>query len=163
MKELLTQLLKSLPKQTLVTLVILLGFVWANDRVKKNAEMQNITINSINEVKTEMRDGFESVDKRFNVVETNILDVKTNLSEQEQVTGIVVNQLPAAVRDMVHQTKEATRQTQEIYNQMKRDQSPQDRKISEDESYIMPIEPLESELQVYTEPIKKKLNQQTRN
>jgi len=150
MKELLTQLLKSLPKQTLITLVILLGFLWANDRVKKNAEKQDITINSINEVKSEMRDGFKGVDNRFNVVETSISNLNTGLSEQKSVTKVIIDQSSEAV-------KQAARQTQEIYDQMKRDQSPQDRRISDSESYIEPIEPIEKELQVYVEPIKKKL------
>jgi septal ring factor EnvC (AmiA/AmiB activator) len=104
-----------------------------------------------------MQKGFNKVDKRFNAVEKTISnvqedvsDVKTDLSEQKQVTRVIVDQSSEVV-------KQAARQTQEIYNQMKRDQSPQDRRISEDESYITPIEPIESELQVYAEPIKKKL------
>jgi hypothetical protein len=150
MKELLTQLLKSLPKQTLITLVILLGFFWANDRVKKNAEKQDITIDSIKGLKTEMSKGFESVDNRFNVVETSISNLKAGLSEQKAVTKVIIDRSSEVV-------KQAARQTQEIYDQMKRDQSPQDRRISDNESYIEPIEPIEKELQVYVEPIKKKL------
>jgi hypothetical protein len=150
MKELLTQLLKTLPKQTLITLVILLGFFWANDRVKKNAEKQDITIDSIKGLKTEMSKGFESVDNRFNVVETSISGLKTGLSEQKAVTKVIIDRSSEVV-------KQAARQTQEIYDQMKRDQSPQDRRISDNESYIEPIQPIEKELQVYVEPIKKKL------
>lgn len=104
-----------------------------------------------------MQNGFDKIDKRFNTVEETISvvqedlsDVKTDLSEQKQVTKVIVDQSSEVV-------KQAARQTQEIYDQMKRDQSPQDRRISDNESYIELIEPIEKELQVYVEPIKKKL------
>jgi hypothetical protein len=109
---------------------------------------------SVIDVVKSVSDKVSNIESTVTRVENKIIRVekKQDISDsaQNRINKLLINGLPK-------EDKREAKLLQEIYDQMKRDQSPQDRRISDNESYIEPIQPIEKELQVYVEPIKKKL------
>ena len=109
---------------------------------------------SVIDIVKSVSDKVTNIESTVSRVEYRVIRVekKQDISDsaQNRINKLFINSLP-------NEDKREAKLLQEIYDQMKRDQSPQDKRISDNESYIEPIQPIEKELQVYVEPIKKKL------
>jgi hypothetical protein len=101
---------------------------WLSERDKSKVEI----LDAVTDLKTEFRTGMKELKDEQALIKNDISDIKTEQSEQKQVTKIVVDQLPEMYRMQV-------KQTQAIYDQMLRDQSPRDRRESENTSMIEPL------------------------
>ena len=106
---------------------------WLSERDKSKVEI----LDAVTDLKTELKTGFKSVNDKQSAMEQTIIEIQSEQSEQKQIMNVVVKRLP-------EQDKESAERIREIYDQMRRDQSPRDRKESAGPEAM--IEPLSVEL-----------------
>jgi len=142
----------------LIISLILIGMLasagainWLSDKTSSNEAVLD-AVNDVTVIVTNNTDQITRVEDKVNCIER-----KQALSDSETYR---MNKL--YIKNLNKNDQREAQILQEIYNQMKRDQSPKDRKESEDESYLEKIEPIKAELQVYVPEditIKKKMTQ----
>jgi len=114
-KDAIEKVLNTLPKSTLITLVIIFAFLWSNDKIKENNRKQEEIIENQQTFKTDLK----TISTDLKTTKTNVIDgfreQRTEINAINEKQKVVIETLPSNKKIIIDQINK-------IYDQIRKEQ-----------------------------------------